>query len=260
MNKNTFETKIKPVLSYVGVIGAGFMCVAYVIVVFVLIEGFKATIIFNTLLFAVVNAIIGLIIMEFLRVQGVSFAKLIPENEKLIKEYYSTKTKDKKPHSMQFYWTTSVIKDIFTKCLSVAITSAGLIYIVIQGSNDWHLLLLAAVNLIMFICFGFLALVNAYEFFNNKFVPYMEEKISEAKIKKDVAMAKEECADEGHDTVDADIGADILEPLHSDSAPSADSKPVVLDDLHSHMVMVGCSADTGDSPSSKPSTTIKENI
>ena len=260
MNKNTFETKIKPVLSYVGVIGAGFMCVAYIIVVFVLIEGFQATIIFNTLLFAVVNAIIGLIIMEFLRVQGVSFAKLIPENEKLIKEYYSTKTKDKKPRSMQFYWTTSVIKDIFTKCLGVAITSAGLIYIVIQGSNDWNLLLLAAVNLIMFICFGFLALVNAYEFFNNKFVPYMEEKISEAKIKKDVAMAKEECADEGHDTMDADIGADILEPLHSDGAPSADGEPVVLDGLCSNMGLLGSSADTCDRSSSRPSTTIKENI
>ena len=260
MNKNLFETKIKPVLSYVGAIGAGFMCVAYIIVVFVLIEGFQATIIFNTLLFAVVNAAIGLIIMEFLRVQGVSFAKLLPENDKLIKEYYSTKTKDKKPHSMQFYWTTSVIKDIFTKCLSVAITSAGLIYIVIQGSNDWNLLLLAAVNLIMFICFGFLALVNAYEFFNNKFVPYMEEKISEAKIKKDVAMAKEECTDEGHDTVDADIRADILEPLHSDSAPSSDSKPVVLDGVYDHNNFLVRSDDTGYRPASSPSTTIKENI
>ena len=260
MNKNTFETKIKPVLSYVGSIGAGLMCIAYIIVVFVLIYGFKATIIFNTLLFAAVNAIIGFCVMQFLKVQGVSFAKLIPENDKIIKEYYNTKTKDKKPHSMQFYWTTSVIKDIFTKCLSVAITSAGLIYIVIQGSNDWNLLLLAIVNLIMFICFGFLALVNAYEFFNNKFVPYMEEKISEAKIKKDVAMAKEECADEGHDTVDADIGADILEPLHSDGAPSIDSEPVVLDGVFNNNNFLVRSADTGYSPSSRPSTTIKENI
>ena len=260
MNKNTFETKIKPVLSYVGAIGAGLMCIAYIIVVFVLIQGFQATVIFNTLLFASVNAIVGFIIMQFLKVQGVSFAKLIPENDKLIKEYYNTKTKDKKPHSMQFYWTISIIKDIFTKCLSVAITSAGLIYIVIQGSNDWNLLLLAIVNLIMFICFGFLALVNAYEFFNNKFVPYMEEKISETKIKKDVAMAKEECTDEGHDTMDADIGADILEPVHSDGNISTDSEPVVLDGLCNNMGLLGCSADTGYRYSSGPSPIIKENI
>lgn len=260
MNKNLFETKIKPVLSYVGAIGAGLMCIAYVIVVFVLIQGFQATIIFNTLLFASVNAIVGFVIMQFLKVQGVSFAKLLPENDKIIKEYYNTRTKDKKPRSMQFYWTTSVIKDVFTKCLGVAITSAGLIYIVIQGSNDWNLLLLAIVNLIMFICFGFLALVNAYEFFNNKFVPYMEEKISETKIKKDVAMAKEECTDKRHDTVDADIGTDILEPLHSDGTLRSDSKPVVLYDLCSNMGFLGRSADTCDSSSDKPSTTIKENI
>ena len=260
MNKNLFETKIKPVLSYVGAIGAGLMCIAYVIVVFVIIQGFQATIIFNTLLFAAVNAVLGFIILQFGKVQGISFAKLIPENDKIIKEYYNTKTKDKKPHSMQFYWTISIIKDIFTKCLSVAITSAGLIYIVIQGSNDWNLLLLAIVNLIMFICFGFLALVNAYEFFNNKFIPYMEEKISETKIKKDVAMAKEECTDEGHDTMDADIGADILEPLHSDGAPSTDSEPVVLDGVLSNNSFLVRSADTGYRPSSGPSTTIKENI
>ena len=262
MNKNTFETKIKPVLSYVGAIGAGLMCIAYVIVVFVLIRGFQATVIFNTLLFATVNAIVGFVIMQFLKVQGISFAKLIPENDDIIKEYYSTKTKDKKPRSLQFYWTTSVIKDIFTKCISVAITSAGLIYIVIQGSNDWNLLLLAIVNLIMFICFGFLSLVNAYEFFNNKFIPYMKEKIDETKteIKEAVAMAKEECTDEGHDTVDDNIGTDILESVHSDGTLGSDSKPVVLDGLCSDMGILGRSTNTCDGSSDKPSINIKENF
>ena len=262
MNKNTFETKIKPVLSYVGAIGAGLMCIAYVIVVFVLIRGFQATVIFNTLLFATVNAIVGFVIMQFLKVQGISFAKLIPENDDIIKEYYSTKTKDKKPRSLQFYWTTSVIKDIFTKCISVAITSAGLIYIVIQGSNDWNLLLLAIVNLIMFICFGFLSLVNAYEFFNNKFIPYMKEKIDETKteIKEAVAMAKEECTDEGHDSMDGNIGTDILESVHSDGTLGSDSKPVVLDGLCSDMGILGRSTNTCDGSSDKPSINIKENF
>lgn len=262
MNKNIFETKIKPVLSYVGAIGAGLMCIAYIIVVFVLIRGFQATVIFNTLLFAAVNAIVGFVIMQFLKIQGISFAKLIPENDKIIKDYYSTKTKDKKPHSLQFYWTTSIIKDIFTKCISVAITSAGLIYIVIQGSNDWNLLLLAIVNLIMFICFGFLALVNAYEFFNNKFIPYMKEKIDETKteIKEDVAVAEEERTDKGHDSMNDNIGTDILESVHSDGTLRSDSKPVVLDDLCSDMGILSRTTDTCDGSSDKPSINIKENI
>ena len=132
----------------------------------------------------------------------------------------------------------------------------------IQGSNDWNLLLLAMVNLIMFICFGFLALVNAYEFFNNKFIPYMKEKIDETKteIKETVAVAKEECTNEGHDILDAAIRSDILESVHSGGYPSTDSKPVVLDSLCSDMGILGRTTDTCDGSSDKPSINIKENI
>ena len=43
---------------------------------------------------------------------------------------------------------------------------------------DYNLLFLAVVNLLMFICFGFISLVNAYDFYNNKHVPYMKEQLS----------------------------------------------------------------------------------
>lgn len=29
----------------------------------------------------------------------------------------------------------------------------------------------------MFVCFGFISLVNAYDFYNNKHVPYMKEQL-----------------------------------------------------------------------------------
>ena len=32
----------------------------------------------------------------------------------------------------------------------------------------------------MFVCFGFLSLVKAYEFFNNEHVPYMVEQLAKA--------------------------------------------------------------------------------
>ena len=67
--------------------------------------------------------------------------------------------------------------------LTLGATTIGLIYIVIQGSNDYNMLLLAIVNLLMFICFGFLSLVNAYDFFNQKHVPYMVEQLKNGKAK-----------------------------------------------------------------------------
>ena len=173
------QDKLINILKYIGIIGATICSVAYIFVVVVLIQGFKVTSATQTIIFAVVNAIVGFIIMQFLKVQGEQFAKNQPENKKIISEYYNNKTRDKKLHSMKYYWVTSIVRDIFTKVLTVFISTFGIIYIVVVGSNDWNLLLLAFVNLLLFICFGLLALNNAFEFFNNKHVPYMLEKIHE---------------------------------------------------------------------------------
>lgn len=178
IEKTTLEKKILPVLNYVGIIGACIMVVAYIIAVFVLIKGFKAEALLQTTIFGCVNAATGFVIMQFLKIQGVSFAKMLPENQEIIRNYYQTKTKDKKVHSIKYFWTTSVIKDIIVKCLTLAATTIGLVYIVIQGSNDYNLLFLAIVNLLMFVCFGFISLVNAYDFYNNNHVPYMKEQLS----------------------------------------------------------------------------------
>ena len=184
INKSKFEEKIKPVLGYVGLIGAIIMAIAYIImaiayiiIVFVLIQGFKVEELLQTTVFACVNAAVGFIIMQFLKVQGVSFAKMLPENQEIIKKYYKTKTKDKKLRSINYFWVTTVVKDVIIKCATLGITTIGIVYIVIKGSNDYNLLLLAVVNLLMFICFGFISLVNAYDFFNNRHVPYMIEMV-----------------------------------------------------------------------------------
>lgn len=183
--KSTFETKIAPALQYVGAIGACLMVIAYVAVVFVLINGFKVQNFTQTAIFAIINGIVGLIICQFLKIQGVSFAESLDENKSIITQYYTKETKDKKYESINSYWVKSIFKDVAFKLTSISITSAGLIYIVIEGSNDYSLLLLALVNLIMFICFGLLGLVSAYNFYNNKHVPYMIHQLNLSKTNQD---------------------------------------------------------------------------
>ena len=185
-NKNTFETKIKPILQYVGAIGATLMSIMYIVIIVILIIGFKAQTFQQALIFALVNAVVGLIIMQFLKVQGIAFAENIPENKAIKDEYYRTRTRDKKYESINSYWVKSIISDIIWKGLSVIISTAGLIYIVIQGCGDYTLLLLALVNLVMFICFGLLALNSAYEFYNNKHIPYMLNQIENRVNKEDI--------------------------------------------------------------------------
>lgn len=180
MDNEKFEKHVKPILTYIGLIGAVLTSIAYIILIFILIKGFKYEQTTQTIVFALVNAAVGLIIANFLKYQGISFAKEIPANQKLLKDYYGSKTKDKKNHSLSFFWITSIIKDIITKGLSIAATTCGLIYIVIVGSNDWSLLLMSIVNLLLFICFGLLSLNKAYDYFNNTYVAYMKERINEA--------------------------------------------------------------------------------
>lgn len=172
-----FEKRIKPLLQYVGAIGAAIMSIMYIIVIVILIVGFEAHDLKNTTIFSIVNAIVGLLIMQFLKIQGISFAKNLEENKQLIKEYYGTRTNDKKVKSINSYMVNSTIKDVIIKGLSFIVSSIGIIYIVIQGSRDYMLLLLAAVNLLLFLSFGILSMNNAYEFFNNYHVPYMKEQL-----------------------------------------------------------------------------------
>lgn len=189
MKKDVFEEKIKPILTYIGVIGAGLTSIAYIILVVVLIKGFQFRQPTQTIVFAVANAAVGMIVASFLKYQGVSFAKGLPENQSVIEDYYKNRTRDKKNHSIQWFWFVTTIKDVLFKGVTIAASTLGLVYIVIVGSNDWSLMLMAIVNLVLFVCFGLLALNQAYEYYNNVYVNYMREQLTRAKdgyVKNDI--------------------------------------------------------------------------
>ena len=184
MKNEIFEKKIKPLLLYIGTIGAIIMIVCYIITVCILVFGFKVHVnrLTESLTFAIVNGIVGFLVMQMLKIQGVDFAK--NENKELLEKYNAivlkkTTKKTRKYYSIEWYWIKSVFLDFIVKSLTVVISSFALIYIVVEGSQDYSLLLLAVVNLLMFICFGMLSLVRSYEWYNYNYVNYMQIKIDE---------------------------------------------------------------------------------
>lgn len=181
--KTSFERLVLPVLKYIGIIGASLMSIAYIIIAVILVVGFEQNELKGDIIFAVVNAAVGLVIMLFLKIQGISFAKNLPENKTTLKDYYNSKTKDKKTRSIKFYWLISSIKDILIKGILIILTTVGLMYIVIEGTHDFMLFALAGVNLLSFFCFGLLSLNQAYEFYNNRHIPYIKERLEEIKKK-----------------------------------------------------------------------------
>lgn len=175
-----FEEKVLPVLNYVGLIGAVIMSLAYIILVVVMIVGFQAEKTLKTTVFAIASAAVGFLILQCFKIQGQSFAELKPENKELLEKYYGTKTKDKKAHSMLYFWIKTGVTDFLVKAGTVALSTIGLIYLIIEGSKDFILILLAIVNLLMFISFGFLSLVKTYNYFNRVYVEYIKERLKES--------------------------------------------------------------------------------
>jgi len=158
------------------------MTLAYIVVVVVIITGFDQNIgMVNSLLFAGVSAVIGIIISQLLKHQGITWAKELPENKAVLIEYYGTRIKNRKFRDISYYWKRSVIQDIAFKGLGILAFSGGIIYIAIVGSKDYTLLLLAFTNLLMFASFGLLSLTTAYSFFNEQHINKMRQELAEAK-------------------------------------------------------------------------------
>lgn len=179
-----FEKKIKPLLQFVGAFGAGILSVLYMIVISILIVGLKAHTWDQILMFALINAVFGVLITVFLREQGRLFARNIPENDAVVREYYQLQQRQKKYKSLKSYIITSTATDIIGRAGGVALGTLGVMWVVIQGTQDWMMGILAIVNLFLFICLGLLALASMYDFYNTQWVPRMKYEIELRQTKK----------------------------------------------------------------------------
>lgn len=281
-----FETKIKPMLKYVGGIGAMLMGVAYLAIVFILVFGFTAeATLAQSVTFAAVNAFMGLIIMQFLKIQGIDLAKDTEENKQVLKEYSGTKARTKQLKSIKQFWLTSIATDIVVKGLMFMATTMGIIYIVIEGTQNYTWILLAIVNLFMFGCFGLLSLVRAYDFFNEEHIPYLKEKINEINKKQyqeDFSTAMAE-AKEREAIIEREVlrrlgvgapqyyqqrndinysygGNTLLESSVDYNAISVNTQPVVLDNNNNNNPILGGSIYTSGNTADCINNTAKENI
>lgn len=179
--KTKITDKLKDTLLWVGTIGATITSIAYIILVVILILGFKAQLGFNSIIvYAVTNAVFGLVILFFLKVQGQTLA-MSEEESKAVKKKYNDllgKNKEAKPRSITHYWLTSTIKDVAFKSLSVLISTFGVLSIIVKGNGDWSLMLMAIVSLMMFVSFGLLSLVNTYDYYKYQHLAYLKQKIN----------------------------------------------------------------------------------
>lgn len=177
-------------LNNIGIVGAILAAIADIVFVIIMIVGVHFDAELNAIIiYAVVNALIGLLINVLLRYQGQKYAEI--ENEDLCKQYYHKRVKEKKYVSISAWMTLKTLQDVLIKGVTTAFSIFGVIYISITGSDNPIQILLTLATLILFACFGLIAMNAAYTRFYNVQVPFMEQKIAERSAGKEATDAKD---------------------------------------------------------------------
>lgn len=163
-------------LNNIGIVGAVLAAVADIVFVIIMVVGvdIKANLT-SVIIFAVINALVGILINFLLRYQGKKYAEI--ENDELCKKFYNKKVKEKKYISMGIWMTLHTIKDFIIKGCTTAFSIFGIVYISIQGSKNPIQILMTFATLILFACFGLMSMNSAYVRFYNIQVPYMKLQI-----------------------------------------------------------------------------------
>lgn len=177
LQERSHEILLK-ILNNVGIVGAILAAVADVIFVIIMVVGVQVeTELSAIVIFAVVNALIGILINVLLRYQGAKYAEL--ENEELCKRYYNKRIKEKKYLSLSTWMTLKTVQDFIIKGGTTAFSIAGMVYISIAGSKNPVQILITLATLVLFACFGLIGMNAAYMRFYNVQIPYMNLKIQE---------------------------------------------------------------------------------
>lgn len=172
---------------------------------------------------------------------------------------------------MNYYMIKTGISDIVSKCFFFGFASVGMVYVMIEGSGDYSLLLLALVNLLMFAGYGLINLCKAYDFYNEEYVPYMLDKIKEAeeleavdnKVETKNTADLEVAEKEPHKQTNVNFytagGSHILVTSDCNESTSNNSGSVVVDNDNNNNTVLGRSIHTSSTTSDSTNICTEEN-
>ena len=176
-------------LNNIGIIGAVLAAVADILFVVIMVVGVDIHADMKSIvIFAVVNAFIGILINVLLRYQGQKYAEI--ENEDLCKKYYNKRVKEKKYMSMTTWMTLKTMQDFIIKGATTAFSVFGVIYITIKGSKNPIQLLITLATLVLFACFGLIGMNAAYGRYYSIQVPHMQQVVSKREEEEIAKAAK----------------------------------------------------------------------
>ena len=188
-NKTPIYAKVKTALTYTGFALAIISSISYLILVYILINGFEASYQKEQLIgFLVLGAVAGILINLSMRSQGIDFAKQVPEAKKILDDLKEATSKsDKKEHkpkSIVFMYFVELIKDIFIKGSGIGATLYFAIDLSYKGLGEDKYFFLALANVLLYTGLGLVAMGKSYDYYLEKHTSYMIQKTRKIKEEK----------------------------------------------------------------------------
>ena len=218
-NKKGYE-KWKDFLTYTGIAMAIISAIVYLIVVFILINGFEVDYSREEIIsFLLLGAATGVMINIAMRIQGLDLARLTPKAKATQAKLNDLTAKSKEVKLMPLWamHLVSILKDIIFKGGAITLTMYFAISISYKGLGEQKYMLLAFANVFMYLGLSLITMNKAYDYYIDKNIPYMEKqiikleeerRIEDATNKNDRRDSSDVEYDGRCDTVEINAGAD----------------------------------------------------
>lgn len=172
--------KWKDFLTYTGIVMAVISSIVYLIVVFILINGFEVDYSKEEIIsFLLLGAATGVMINIAMRIQGLDLARLTPK-AKEVQAKLNDLTAKSKTVNLKPLWVmhlANTARDILIKGGTITLTMYYAISISYKGLGEQKYMLLAFANVFMYLGLSLITMNKAYDYYIDKNIPYMEKQI-----------------------------------------------------------------------------------
>ena len=172
--------KWKDFLTYTGIVMAVISSIVYLIVVFILINGFEVDYSKEEIIsFLLLGAATGVMINIAMRIQGLDLARLTPKAKEVQAKLndLTAKSKEVKLRPLWVMHLANTARDILIKGGTITLTMYYAISISYKGLGEQKYMLLAFANVFLYFGLSLITMNKSYDYYIDKNIPYMEKQI-----------------------------------------------------------------------------------
>jgi hypothetical protein len=195
--------KWKDFLTYTGIAMAIISAIVYLIVVFILINGFEVDYSKEEIIsFLLLGAATGVMINISMRIQGLDLARLTKRAKEVQAKLndLTAKSKETKLRPLWVMHLTNTARDILIKGGTITLTMYFAISISYKGLGEQKYMLLAFANVFLYFGLSLITMNKSYDYYIDKHIPFMEKQIFklEEERRRDNATNKNDRRDQGN--------------------------------------------------------------